>query len=107
MRGSKSESMAPVQRIFFDTNALDQGWPILSVRVQNILTAAAKLGIAIAVPDPYHSRCEVTGTVLRYTRSYQINALRVPVEQWDELLTFHSRIARDERTNAVLKQKAH
>jgi len=55
----------------------------------------------------YHSRCEVTGTALRYTRSYQINALRVPVEQWAQLLTFHSRIARDERMNAVLKQKAH
>lgn len=55
----------------------------------------------------YHSRCKVDGTALLYTRSYQINSLRVPLEQWDELRTFHSRIATDERTNAVLKQTVH
>jgi Domain of Unknown Function with PDB structure (DUF3857)/Transglutaminase-like superfamily len=52
----------------------------------------------------YHSRCEVKGTVLSYTRSYQINALRVPAEQWGEVIAFSRRIAANERKNAVLKQ---
>jgi hypothetical protein len=52
----------------------------------------------------YHSRCEVTGTILRYTRRYQINALSVPAEQWGELRGFTSRITTDERNSAVLKQ---
>jgi hypothetical protein len=52
----------------------------------------------------YHSRCEVTGNTLRYTRRYQISALRVPLEQWQALQSFHSRIAVEERMSAVLKQ---
>ena len=52
----------------------------------------------------YHSHCEVAGTILRYTRRYQINVLRVPAEQWGELRRFTNRIAADERSNAVLKQ---
>ena len=51
----------------------------------------------------YHSRCEVKGAILSYIRSYEINALRVPADHWDEFLALNSRIAADERTNAVLK----
>jgi predicted transglutaminase-like cysteine proteinase len=69
--------------------------------VTDELPAAADISMPFG---EYHSRCEVTGNTLRYTRRYQINALRVPVEQWQALQSFHSRIAVDERMNAVLKQ---
>ena len=44
--------MPQINRIFLDTNALRQTWPRLSVKVQNIFTAARKLSVAIELPDP-------------------------------------------------------
>ena len=51
----------------------------------------------------YHSKTEVTGNVLRYTRSFEIKELTVPVDKLDELKKFYRIIATDERSTAVLK----
>jgi hypothetical protein len=51
----------------------------------------------------YHSKTEVTGNVLHYTRSLEIKELSVPVNQMDELRKFYRMIASDERNTAVLK----
>ena len=44
--------MATPKRIFFDTDTLDQAWPGVSVKVQNVLTAARKLGLSVELPKP-------------------------------------------------------
>jgi hypothetical protein len=44
--------MSAVHRIFFDTNPLHQSWPDVSVKVENILAAARKLGIPVEIPEP-------------------------------------------------------
>jgi len=51
----------------------------------------------------YHSKAEVSGNVLRYTRSFEIKQLTVPVDKLDELKKFYRIIAGDERSTAVLK----
>jgi uncharacterized protein DUF3857/transglutaminase superfamily protein len=51
----------------------------------------------------YHSKTEVQGHVLRYTRSLEIKDVTVPVEQLSDLRKFYRMIAGDERNNAVLK----
>jgi hypothetical protein len=53
----------------------------------------------------YHSKSEVVGDTLRYTRSFEIKELTVPVSQADELKKFYRMIAGDERNMAVLKAK--
>lgn len=53
----------------------------------------------------YHSKSEVVGDTLRYTRSFEIKELTVPVSQADELKKFYRMIAGDERKMAVLKAK--
>jgi len=55
----------------------------------------------------YHSKTEVTGKVLRYTRTFEIKELSVPLNKMDELKTFYRRINGDERSTAVLKPVAH
>lgn len=55
----------------------------------------------------YHSKTEVKGDVLRYTRSYEIRQLSVPVSQTDDLKKFYRIIANDERSTAVLKPAGH
>lgn len=52
----------------------------------------------------YRSKVEIEGNVLRYTRTYQINDVLVPLEHMDELKKFYRQIAADERANAVLKR---
>jgi hypothetical protein len=54
----------------------------------------------------YHSKTEATGTVIRYTRTYEIKELSVPVSKADEVKKFYRIIASDERNMAVLKPAA-
>jgi hypothetical protein len=51
----------------------------------------------------YHSKTEAAGNTLRYTRSYEIKELSVPVSKMAELKQFYRTIASDERSTAVLK----
>jgi hypothetical protein len=51
----------------------------------------------------YHSKVEVSGTTLRYTRTFEIKQLSVPVDKMDDLKKFYRTIASDERNTAVLK----
>jgi hypothetical protein len=54
----------------------------------------------------YHSKTEVSGPVIRYTRSYEIKQLSVPVSNVEELKMFNRIIATDERNVVVLKPSA-
>jgi transglutaminase-like putative cysteine protease len=51
----------------------------------------------------YHSKTEVNGNVLRFTRTWEIKQLSVPLEKVDELKRLYHVIASDERNTAVLK----
>lgn len=51
----------------------------------------------------YHSKTEAKGNVIRYTRSFEVKELSVPVSQANELKKFYRIIASDERNTAVLK----
>lgn len=51
----------------------------------------------------YHSKTEAAGSVLRYTRSFEIKDLTVPVNKADELKKFYRILSSDERNTAVLK----
>ena len=52
----------------------------------------------------YRSKTEVKGRLLRYTRSFEIRDLIVPVEKADSLRQFYRTISNDERMVAVLKR---
>jgi hypothetical protein len=51
----------------------------------------------------YHSKTEVSGNTLKYTRTFEIKELSVPMSKMDELKKFYRIIASDERNTAVLK----
>lgn len=51
----------------------------------------------------YDSKTEVTGNVMRYTRTFERKEVTVPASQAQELKTFYRIIATDERNQAVLK----
>ena len=51
----------------------------------------------------YHSRTEANGGAIRYTRTFEIKELSVPVSSAGDLKTFYRTIASDERNTAVLK----
>jgi hypothetical protein len=55
----------------------------------------------------YHSKTEVSGNALRYTRTFEIKELTVPMDKMDDLKKFYRIIAGDERNTAVLKPVAH
>jgi hypothetical protein len=55
----------------------------------------------------YHSKAEVTGKTLKYTRTFEIKELSVPVSKAEELKTFYRVIGNDERNTAVLKPGAN
>lgn len=55
----------------------------------------------------YHSKTEVKGNELLYTRTYEIKELSVPVSKVEDLKKFYRVIASDERNTAVLKAVAH
>jgi hypothetical protein len=52
----------------------------------------------------YHSKTEIVGRVLRYTRTFEIKDLSVPVSKAEQLRDFYRIIATDERNSAVLKR---
>lgn len=51
----------------------------------------------------YHSKTEAVGDTIRYTRTYEVKQLSVPVAQATDLKRFYRIIASDERNTAVLK----
>jgi hypothetical protein len=51
----------------------------------------------------YRSTTRLDGKVIRYSRTFEVKELSVPVSKVDELRTFYRIIASDERNNAVLK----
>jgi hypothetical protein len=55
----------------------------------------------------YHSKTESAGNVLKYTRTFEIKELSVPLNKTDDLKKFYRIIAGDERNTAVLKPVAH
>jgi len=55
----------------------------------------------------YHSKTEAKGNVLRYTRTFEIKELSVPLSKMEELKTFYRRINGDERNTAVLRPAIH
>src|SRR5262249_22217987 len=55
----------------------------------------------------YESKSEMVGSTLRYTRTFEIKQLSVPVEKAAELKTFYRIIANDERNAAVFKTTTH
>jgi len=55
----------------------------------------------------YHSKTEGAGNVLRYTRTFEVKELSVPVSKTEELKKLYRIIASDERNTAVLKPAGH
>ena len=51
----------------------------------------------------YHSKAEADGRVLRYTRTFEVKELSVPLAKIEELKKLYRMIASDERNTAVLK----
>jgi Domain of Unknown Function with PDB structure (DUF3857)/Transglutaminase-like superfamily len=54
----------------------------------------------------YHSKSEVKDGVLRYSRTFEVKDVAVPVNQLDDLKKFYRIIAGDERNTAVFKPAA-
>jgi len=55
----------------------------------------------------YHSKSEMNGNVLRYTRTFEVKDVSVPVTQLNDLKKLYRIIAGDERNTAVLKPSAN
>ena len=55
----------------------------------------------------YHSKTEVNGNTLKYTRTFEVKELSVPVSKVEELKKLYRIIAGDERNTAVLKPAGH
>jgi len=55
----------------------------------------------------YHSKTEVAGSTLKYTRTLEVKELSVPLSKMDDLKKFYRVIASDERNTAVLKPGSH
>lgn len=51
----------------------------------------------------YHSRTEVVGRALRYSRSFELKSVSVSAAQADELKAFYRTILNDERMPAILR----
>jgi hypothetical protein len=54
----------------------------------------------------YHSKTQVNGSVIRYSRTYEVKELSVPVERAEEVKKFYRTVANDERSTVVLKARA-
>lgn len=54
----------------------------------------------------YHSKTEVVGRALRYTRTFEIKDLSVPLGKMEQLKELYRVIAGDERNSAILKRTA-
>jgi hypothetical protein len=55
----------------------------------------------------YHSKTEVNGNMLKYTRTFEVKELSVPLSKVEDLKKLYRIIASDERNTAVLKPAAH
>jgi hypothetical protein len=55
----------------------------------------------------YHSKTEVNGNTLKYTRTFEVKELSVPLSKVEDLKKLYRIIAGDERSTAVLKPAAH
>jgi len=55
----------------------------------------------------YHSKTEVNGNTLKYTRTFEVKELSVPLGKVEELKKLYRVIAGDERNTAVLRPAAH
>jgi hypothetical protein len=55
----------------------------------------------------YHSKTEVNGNTLKYTRTFEVKELSVPLNKVEDLKKLYRIIAGDERGTAVLKPAAH
>lgn len=55
----------------------------------------------------YHAKTEISGGVIRYTRTFEVKELSVPVDHADELRRFYRTINGDERNTVVLKIATH
>jgi len=55
----------------------------------------------------YHSKTEVAGNTLKYTRTFEVKELSVPLNKVEELKKLYRMIAGDERNTALLKPVAH
>jgi len=55
----------------------------------------------------YHSKTEVHGSMLKYTRTFEVKELSVPVSKVEDLKKLYRIIASDERNAAVLKPTSH
>jgi Domain of Unknown Function with PDB structure (DUF3857)/Transglutaminase-like superfamily len=53
----------------------------------------------------YHSKTEINGNLIRYSRTFEVKELSVPVGRADDLKKFYRIIAGDERNTVVLKTK--
>jgi uncharacterized protein DUF3857/transglutaminase superfamily protein len=53
----------------------------------------------------YHSKTEVSGNLIHYSRTLEVKELTVPVNHADDLKKFYRIIAGDERNTVVLKTK--
>ena len=51
----------------------------------------------------YHSKTEVKGNVIHYSRTFEVKELSVPVAKANDLKKFYRIIASDERNNVVLR----
>jgi len=51
----------------------------------------------------YHSKTEVSNKLIRYSRTFELRELSVPIAKADELKKFYRQIASDERNTVVLK----
>ena len=51
----------------------------------------------------YHSKTEVNGNRIHYSRAFEIKELSVPVKSADELMKFYRMITNDERSMVVLR----
>src|ERR1700682_1750080 len=55
----------------------------------------------------YHSKTEVNGNTLKYTRTFEVKELSVPLSKVEDLKKLYRVIAGDERNTAVLKPAGH
>jgi hypothetical protein len=55
----------------------------------------------------YHSKTEVNGNTLKYTRTFEVKELSVPLSKVEDLKKLYRIIAGDERNTAVLKPVSH
>ena len=55
----------------------------------------------------YHSKTEMNGNTLKYTRTFEVKELSVPLSKVEDLKKLYRIIAGDERNTAVLKPAAH